>query len=123
MTNSSKSNRVSWGESGTKSINKLKLQLETKVSESSEIGTEIKVTRKVRNPNLCHALTLNYYEAGQPTALGGGLPPVMLPGGGPGASAWSNFGSALPGCAEDFRPCLVDKTGSGQRANPAAVGT
>ena len=42
-------------------------------------------------------LTLNYYEAGEPTDVGGGLPLVMLHGGGPGASAWSNFGSALPG--------------------------
>jgi 4,5:9,10-diseco-3-hydroxy-5,9,17-trioxoandrosta-1(10),2-diene-4-oate hydrolase len=45
-------------------------------------------------------LTLNYYEAGESSLeVGGGLPLVMLHGGGPGASAWSNFGPALPGFA------------------------
>ncbi len=67
-------------------------------------------------------LTLNYYEAGEPTALGGGLPLVMLHGGGPGASAWSNFGSALPGFAEDFRTLLIDQPGFGQSDKPPVVG-
>lgn len=62
MANSSKNNLEILRELVTKSSNKLKLQRETKVSESSEVGTENKVTRKVRNPNLCHSLTLNYYE-------------------------------------------------------------
>ena len=54
-------------------------------------------------------LTLNYYEAGpdSPTGVGGDLPLVMLHGGGPGASAWSNFGSALPRFASTFRTLLV----------------
>jgi len=38
-------------------------------------------------------ITLNYYEAGEGSA--DRLPLVMLHGGGPGASAWSNFGRAL----------------------------
>ncbi|MDX6278319.1 MAG: 4,5:9,10-diseco-3-hydroxy-5,9,17-trioxoandrosta(10),2-diene-4-oate hydrolase, partial [Nocardioidaceae bacterium] len=67
-------------------------------------------------------LTLNYYEAGEPTAVGGGLPLVMLHGGGPGASAWSNFGSALPGFAENFRTLLVDQPGFGQSDKPEVVG-
>jgi 4,5:9,10-diseco-3-hydroxy-5,9,17-trioxoandrosta-1(10),2-diene-4-oate hydrolase len=67
-------------------------------------------------------LTLNYYEAGEPTSVGGGLPLVMLHGGGPGASAWSNFGSALPGFAEDFRTLLVDQPGFGQSDKPPVVG-
>ena len=67
-------------------------------------------------------LTLNYYEAGEPTAVGGGLPLVMLHGGGPGASAWSNFGSALPGFAEDFRTLLIDQPGFGQSDKPPVVG-
>lgn len=62
ITNSSKNNLEILRESVTKATNKLKLQRETKVSETSEIGTENKVTRKVRNPNMCHTLTLNYYE-------------------------------------------------------------
>ncbi len=67
-------------------------------------------------------LTLNYYEAGEPTSVGGGLPLVMLHGGGPGASAWSNFGSALPGFAEDFRTLLIDQPGFGQSDKPPVVG-
>ena len=67
-------------------------------------------------------LTLNYYEAGAPPPVGGGLPLVMLHGGGPGASAWSNFGSALPGFAEDFRTLLIDQPGFGQSDKPEVVG-
>ena len=67
-------------------------------------------------------LTLNYYEAGEPTSVGGGLPLVMLHGGGPGASAWSNFGSALPGFAEDFRTLLIDQPGFGQSDKPPVDG-
>ena len=67
-------------------------------------------------------LTLNYYEAGEPTDVGGGLPLVMLHGGGPGASAWSNFGSALPGFAGHFRTLLVDQPGFGASDKPEVVG-
>jgi 4,5:9,10-diseco-3-hydroxy-5,9,17-trioxoandrosta-1(10),2-diene-4-oate hydrolase len=67
-------------------------------------------------------ITLNYYEAGQPTPTGGGLPLVMLHGGGPGASAWSNFGPALPGFGEHFRTLLVDQPGFGGSDKPAVVG-
>ncbi|MCD4535129.1 alpha/beta fold hydrolase [Nocardioides sp. cx-169] len=67
-------------------------------------------------------ITLNYYEAGEPTAVGGGLPLVMLHGGGPGASAWSNFGSALPGFAAKFRTLLVDQPGFGGSDKPPVVG-
>jgi 4,5:9,10-diseco-3-hydroxy-5,9,17-trioxoandrosta-1(10),2-diene-4-oate hydrolase len=67
-------------------------------------------------------LTLNYYEAGDLTDVGGGLPLVMLHGGGPGASAWSNFGSALPGFAEHFRTLLIDQPGFGGSDKPEVVG-
>ena len=68
------------------------------------------------------AITLNYHEAGEPTGFGGDLPLVMLHGGGPGASAWSNFGSALPGFAENFRTLLVDQPGFGASDKPEVVG-
>lgn len=67
-------------------------------------------------------LTLNYYEAGVSTDVGGGLPLVMLHGGGPGASAWSNFGSALPGFAANFRTLLIDQPGFGASDKPPVVG-
>jgi len=63
-------------------------------------------------------ITLNYYEAGEATDLGAGLPFVLLHGGGPGASAWSNFGSALPRFAQSFRTLLVDQPGFGQSDKP-----
>lgn len=64
-------------------------------------------------------ITLNYYDAGD---SGDRLPLVMLHGGGPGASAWSNFGPALPGFAEEFRTLLVDQPGFGGSDKPAVVG-
>jgi 4,5:9,10-diseco-3-hydroxy-5,9,17-trioxoandrosta-1(10),2-diene-4-oate hydrolase len=63
-------------------------------------------------------LTLHYHEAGQ----GEGLPLVMLHGGGPGASAWSNFGSCLDRFAADFRVLLVDQPGFGRSDKPPVEG-
>jgi 4,5:9,10-diseco-3-hydroxy-5,9,17-trioxoandrosta-1(10),2-diene-4-oate hydrolase len=73
-------------------------------------------------------LTLNYYEAGplveevaqQPSR--NQLPLVMLHGGGPGASAWSNFGAALPGFAAAYRTIMVDQPGFGDSDKPPVVG-
>ncbi|HUQ00813.1 MAG TPA: alpha/beta fold hydrolase [Aeromicrobium sp.] len=67
-------------------------------------------------------ITLNYYEAGTGSPeVGGGLPLIMLHGGGPGASSWSNFGPALPGFAASFRTLLVDQPGFGQSEKPAVT--
>ncbi|MEU9860662.1 4,5:9,10-diseco-3-hydroxy-5,9,17-trioxoandrosta-1(10),2-diene-4-oate hydrolase [Streptomyces sp. NPDC047971] len=62
-------------------------------------------------------LTLHYHEAapaGRPEA------PVviMLHGGGPGASGWSNFGRNLPFFAEHFRTLLVDQPCYGRSDKP-----
>jgi 4,5:9,10-diseco-3-hydroxy-5,9,17-trioxoandrosta-1(10),2-diene-4-oate hydrolase len=65
-------------------------------------------------------LTLNYYEAGE--SADGALPLVMLHGGGPGASAWSNFGRALPHFAASYRTLLVDQPGFGDSDKPPVVG-
>ena len=60
-------------------------------------------------------LTLNYYEAGEPTSVGGGLPLVMLHGGGPGASGWSNFNRNIgPFVDAGRRVLLLDCPGFGQ---------
>jgi 4,5:9,10-diseco-3-hydroxy-5,9,17-trioxoandrosta-1(10),2-diene-4-oate hydrolase len=67
-------------------------------------------------------ITLHYHEAGSATDLGAGLPLVMLHGGGPGASAWSNFGACLERFAEDFRVLLVDQPGFGGSDKPAVEG-
>jgi 4,5:9,10-diseco-3-hydroxy-5,9,17-trioxoandrosta-1(10),2-diene-4-oate hydrolase len=55
---------------------------------------------------------LHYYEAGTGPAV------VMLHGGGPGASAWSNFGPNLPVFAKQFRTVLVDQPGFGRSDKP-----
>lgn len=68
--------------------------------------------------------SLNYHELGESTGdgLGGGLPLVMLHGGGPGASAWSNFGACLERFAADFRVLLVDQPGFGDSDKPEIEG-
>ncbi len=53
-------------------------------------------------------LRLHYHEAGA------GDPVVLLHGGGPGASAWSNFGPNLPVFAERYRALMPDQPGFGQ---------
>ncbi len=67
-------------------------------------------------------LTLHYHEAGTATEVGAGLPLVMLHGGGPGASSWSNFGSCLDRFAATFRVLLVDQPGFGRSDKPAVEG-
>ncbi|GEB55813.1 4,5:9,10-diseco-3-hydroxy-5,9,17-trioxoandrosta-1(10),2-diene-4-oate hydrolase [Streptomyces gardneri] len=62
-------------------------------------------------------LTLHYHEAGP----GDGHPApvvIMLHGGGPGASGWSNFGRNLPVFAEHFRTLLVDQPCYGRSDKP-----
>jgi 4,5:9,10-diseco-3-hydroxy-5,9,17-trioxoandrosta-1(10),2-diene-4-oate hydrolase len=64
------------------------------------------------------AFRLHYHEAGPadaPTV-------VMLHGGGPGASAWSNFGRNLPVFATSFRTILVDQPGFGHSDKPEITG-
>jgi 4,5:9,10-diseco-3-hydroxy-5,9,17-trioxoandrosta-1(10),2-diene-4-oate hydrolase len=79
-------------------------------------------------------VTLHFHEAGplsvadggvptgSTTQPGGGLPLVMLHGGGPGASSWSNFGACLPRFAADFRVLCVDMPGFGGSDMPAVEG-
>src|SRR5271170_6970645 len=66
-------------------------------------------------------LRLHYHEAG-PADRAAGPPVVMLHGGGPGASAWSNFGRNLPVFAARFRTLLVDQPGFGESAKPPVAG-
>jgi 4,5:9,10-diseco-3-hydroxy-5,9,17-trioxoandrosta-1(10),2-diene-4-oate hydrolase len=47
---------------------------------------------------------------------------LLLHGGGPGASAWSNFGRNLPVFAERFRALMVDMPGFGQSDAPEIKG-
>src|SRR5215470_2123796 len=66
-------------------------------------------------------MRLHYHEAG-PSEGTSHTPVVMLHGGGPGASAWSNFGRNLPVFAGHFRTFLVDQPGFGRSAKPPVAG-
>ena len=68
-------------------------------------------------------LRLHYHEAG-PVAgdLASAVPVVMLHGGGPGASAWSNFGPNLSAFADRFRTLMVDQPGFGRSDKPPVAG-
>jgi 4,5:9,10-diseco-3-hydroxy-5,9,17-trioxoandrosta-1(10),2-diene-4-oate hydrolase len=65
-------------------------------------------------------LRLHYHEAG--TGAGGAAPLVLLHGGGPGASGWSNFGRNLPVFAQGFRTLVPDLPGFGRSAKPPVTG-
>ncbi|SFQ08952.1 4,5:9,10-diseco-3-hydroxy-5,9,17-trioxoandrosta-1(10),2-diene-4-oate hydrolase [Amycolatopsis arida] len=59
-------------------------------------------------------LRLHYHEVGteHPETV------IMLHGGGPGASAWSNFGRNLPVFGKEFRTLAVDQPGFGRSDKP-----
>ncbi|RMI28288.1 4,5:9,10-diseco-3-hydroxy-5,9,17-trioxoandrosta-1(10),2-diene-4-oate hydrolase [Nocardia stercoris] len=59
-------------------------------------------------------LKLHYHEAG----VGNGPTIVLLHGGGPGASSWSNFAKNIPVLANDFHVLAVDQPGFGKSDKP-----
>lgn len=59
-------------------------------------------------------LTLHYHEAGDPSLDS----VVLLHGGGPGASAWSNFGRTLGALSDRFHVLAVDQPGFGRSSKP-----
>ncbi|WP_406235760.1 4,5:9,10-diseco-3-hydroxy-5,9,17-trioxoandrosta-1(10),2-diene-4-oate hydrolase [Nocardia sp. NBC_01009] len=59
-------------------------------------------------------LRLHYHEAG----VGNGPTIVLLHGGGPGASSWSNFARNIPVLAQNFHVLAVDQPGFGQSDKP-----
>jgi 4,5:9,10-diseco-3-hydroxy-5,9,17-trioxoandrosta-1(10),2-diene-4-oate hydrolase len=67
-----------------------------------------------RFADLPSGLRLHYHEAGDPAAE----TVLLLHGGGPGASAWSNFGRTLGVLAERFHVLAVDQVGFGQSSKP-----
>ncbi|GAA3530762.1 alpha/beta fold hydrolase [Amycolatopsis ultiminotia] len=67
-----------------------------------------------RSVEVRSGLTLHYHEAGvehDETVL-------LLHGGGPGASAWSNFGRNLPEFGKAYRTIAVDQPGFGRSGKP-----
>lgn len=45
-----------------KASSKVQSSRQLKITESTEVGSETRVTRKLRNNNLCHAVTYHYFE-------------------------------------------------------------
>jgi hypothetical protein len=62
LTNLDKTTRQTVSEAVRKASARVKMTRQTKVSESEELGREEKTTRKVKNPNMCHTLNLDYFE-------------------------------------------------------------
>jgi 4,5:9,10-diseco-3-hydroxy-5,9,17-trioxoandrosta-1(10),2-diene-4-oate hydrolase len=83
--------------------------------------TEIHTDTGGRYVTTASGLRLHYHDAG-PTDGGDGIPVVLLHGGGPGASAWSNFGRNLPVFANVRRALAVDQPGFGASDKPAEHG-
>ena len=67
-----------------------------------------------RYADLPSGLRLHYHEAG----AGNGPTVVLLHGGGPGASAWSNFGRTLGVLSDRFHVLAVDQPGFGRSTKP-----
>ena len=67
-------------------------------------------------------LRLHYHEAGDRTRGGAAARVVLLHGGGPGASAWSNFGRNLPVFAQAVPHAVPDLPGFGRSAKPPVTG-
>jgi len=70
---------------------------------------------------------LHFHVAGMPpgglgSARGDADTVVLLHGGGPGASAWSNFGRNMPVLAKRFRVLMMDLPGYGQSDPRPATG-
>jgi len=67
-----------------------------------------------RFADLPSGIRLHYHEAGDPAAE----TVLLLHGGGPGASAWSNFGRTLGVLGERFHVLAVDQVGFGRSSKP-----
>jgi 4,5:9,10-diseco-3-hydroxy-5,9,17-trioxoandrosta-1(10),2-diene-4-oate hydrolase len=71
-------------------------------------------------------MRLHYHEAGPAgdtaAEAAAGTPVVLLHGGGPGASAWGNFGPNLAVFARRYRTIGVDQPGFGRSAKPPVTG-
>jgi 4,5:9,10-diseco-3-hydroxy-5,9,17-trioxoandrosta-1(10),2-diene-4-oate hydrolase len=68
-----------------------------------------------RFADLPSGLRLHYHEAGDASAE----TVLLLHGGGPGASAWSNFGRTLGVLGERFHVLAVDQVGFGRSSKPS----
>lgn len=67
-------------------------------------------------------IRIHLHDTGTRTQAARANPPlILLHGGGPGASGWSNFGQNVAGLAEHFRVLVVDQPGYGQTDKPVVT--
>jgi 4,5:9,10-diseco-3-hydroxy-5,9,17-trioxoandrosta-1(10),2-diene-4-oate hydrolase len=67
-------------------------------------------------------LPVRYYDSGPAEGDVGAAAVVLLHGGGPGASSWSNFGRTMPVIASRFRAVMMDLPGYGGTAARPVTG-
>ena len=70
-----------------------------------------------RYADLPSGLRLHYHRAGE----GNAETIVLVHGGGPGASGWSNFGGTLGALAQRFHVIVPDQVGYGRSSKPAEL--
>jgi 4,5:9,10-diseco-3-hydroxy-5,9,17-trioxoandrosta-1(10),2-diene-4-oate hydrolase len=95
-------------------------------------GTDVEVDPTSRFATTADGLRLHYHDAGPEADAGSpaepdsadaaAIPVVLLHGGGPGASAWSNFGRNVPVFARSRRTLAVDQPGFGRSDKPERHG-
>lgn len=79
--------------------------------------TELTAESTSHVAELPSGLRLHHHRAGDPA----NPTVVLLHGGGPGASAWSNFGRTLGVLADRFHVLAVDQPGFGRSSKPAEL--
>jgi 4,5:9,10-diseco-3-hydroxy-5,9,17-trioxoandrosta-1(10),2-diene-4-oate hydrolase len=91
----------------------------------TEFATDAEFSARTFHGN---GFPVRYYDSGPcpgaPAGTGRGDADtiVLLHGGGPGASAWSNFGRTMPVVAKRFRAVMMDLPGYGETAARPATG-
>jgi len=78
------------------------------------VATEISASSTSRFADI-EGIKVHFHDTGMTDERAEGRPPlVLLHGGGPGASGWSNFAQNVPDLARHFRVLVVDQVGYGQ---------
>jgi 4,5:9,10-diseco-3-hydroxy-5,9,17-trioxoandrosta-1(10),2-diene-4-oate hydrolase len=95
--------------------------------ETPDVGTpdDTAVDGTSRYVRTASGLRLHLHDSGAgagPDGPGTGVPVVLLHGGGPGATAWSNFGRNFLVFARHRRTLAVDQPGFGRSDKPAEHG-
>src|SRR5690348_15718929 len=80
----------------------------------SRVMVELSAEATAQFAELPSGITLHYHRAGDPA----NPTIVMLHGGGPGASAWSNFGRNLAALADRFHVLAIDQPCFGRSSKP-----